>query len=281
MMDSNGELLKLLTDFGLTPTEALVYCAAASLGGGSTKEISVASGKERAQTHHALLRLQQLGVVQSAAEVPVKFKPMGIREAVDHLYSLQSMKLQRLKDHRAKLVEEFNLSRSRAMMPVETYSIIKGRANTYLKMIEAIQSSEKEVLLIMSIKGLTRLLSFRNFYRIVKSRARRGVQFKVISEITPDNLQDAKILSRISELRHIKHQITNASIYDTKIGSVALSLIEDLTLDAKDHIALWTTTQSFISTLRNFFDSVWFLAEPAESRIRVVGSDNAQVREIL
>jgi hypothetical protein len=94
----------------------------------------------------------------------------------------------------------------------------------------------------------------------------------VISEITPENLQDARSISKIAELRHVRNQITNASLYDDKIGSVALSVSEDLSLDAKDHIALWTTTQSFISTLRNFFDSIWFVAEPAENTMKVMSA---------
>jgi sugar-specific transcriptional regulator TrmB len=274
MNDSSGEALKLLGDFGLSPTEAIVYRAAVALGGGTVKEISVAAGKERAQTHHALLKLERLGVLQSSTQVPTNFRPIGIREAIDHLYSLQLMKLQRLKEQKEKLVQEFNLSKSQTIMPAETYSIIKGRANTYLKMIEAIRSSEKEVCLIMSVKGLTRLFRFKHFYKIIESKAKKGVQFKVITEITPENLEEGKALSKISELRHIKDQITNASIYDDKVGSVALSVSEDLALDAKDHIALWTTTHSFISTLHNFFDSVWYVAEPAENRIRIAATES-------
>lgn len=274
MLESNPvEALKLLTDFGLTPTEAVVYFAAATIGGGTAKEIAIAAGKERAQTHHALLKLQELGIVQSSTQVPVRFRPIGVKETADHLYSLEYLKLQKLKESRAKLVRELSSSRSSTVLPVEGYSIIKGRANTYLKMVEVIQSSKKDVLLIMSATGLTRLRRFRNFYRAIETKAKRGVQFRVISEITPDNQADAKIVSRIAELRHVKNQITNASIYDGKIGSVALSMSEDLALDAKDHIALWSSTQSFVSTLRNLFDSVWFVAEPSANRIKTIDSE--------
>jgi hypothetical protein len=75
-------------------------------------------------------------------------------------------------------------------------------------------------------------------------------------------IEDAKLISKGSELRRIRNQTTNASIYDGRIASVALSISEDLNLDAGDHIALWTSAQSFARTLGNFFDSVWFVAAP-------------------
>jgi sugar-specific transcriptional regulator TrmB len=261
---------RLLVEFGLTPTEATVYTATVRLGGGTTKEISVASGKERAQTHHALSKLQQLGIVGATLDSPTKFKPLEIKEAVDHLYSLQSVKLRRLGEQKAELEVALKLGIAKFPIPPETYSIVKGRINTYLKMIESIQTSEKEVSLIMSAQGLTRLSRFRGFLKVLQIRSRKGVNFRIISEITSQNLEEAKSIAKFSDLRHVKNQITNASIYDGKIASVALSISEDLNIDAGDHIALWTTAVSFARTLDNFFDSIWFITAPAQPTIRSI-----------
>ena len=70
--------------------------------------------------------------------------------------------------------------------------------------------------------------------------------------------------------------MTNASIYDGEIASVALSISEDLNLDAGDHIALWTSAQSFAKTLGNFFDSVWFVAAPMQPTIKLLEADHTQ-----
>jgi sugar-specific transcriptional regulator TrmB len=272
-METDLPVEKLLVEFGLTPTEAMVYTATVMIGGGTAKQISISARKERAQTHHALSKLQQLGIVESTLETPTKFRPVQIKEAVDHLFMLQSLRLRKLSDHRETLEEALRSRVSKDTGVHETYSIVKGRANTYLKMIESIQSSENQVSLILSAKGLTRLRRFRNFLRVIQTRQRKGVDFRIISEITPDNLEDAKLISKSSDLRHIRNQTTNASIYDGKIASVALSISEDLNLDAGDHIALWTNAQSFSKTLENFFDSVWFVAAPMQPTIRSIESD--------
>ncbi len=240
------------------------------LAGGTTKEISAASGKERAQTHHALSKLQQQGIVEATLDSPTKFRPVEIKEAVDHLYSLKAMKLRRLAEQKEDLEVALKAGIGKSPIPPETYSIVKGRVNTYLKMIETIHSSEKEVSLIMSAQGLTRLSRFRDFLKVLQARSKRGISFRIISEITPQNLNEARSLAMFSELRHVKNQITNASIYDGKIASVALSISEDLNIDAGDHIALWTNAVSFAHTLDNFFDSIWFIAAPAQPTIRSI-----------
>jgi len=269
-LESDDRSRKLLVDFGLTPTEAIVYTATVRIGGGTTKEISVAAGKERAQTHHTLAKLQQLGIVDATLDSPTRFRPIEIKDAIDHLYSLQSVKLRRLSGLRTELERALTAGISGAPIPPETYSIVKGRVNTYLKMIESIHSTNKEVSLIMSAQGLTRLSKFRNFLKIIQAKSRKGVSFRIISEITPDNLEEARSLAKYSELRHVKNQITNASIYDGKIASVALSISEDLNIDAGDHIALWTSAISFARTLDNFFDSIWFIAAPAQPTIKSI-----------
>lgn len=273
MESENSSIQKLLVDFGLTPTEATVYVSTVFLGGGTAKEISITARKERAQTHHALSRLQQLGIVESTLETPTKFRPVQIKEAVDHLFKIQALRLRKLGEQRVALEDALQSRQSRNTTAQETYSIVKGRANTYLKMIESIQASDREVSMILSAQGLTRLRRFRNFLRTVQTKERKGMSFRIISEITPQNLDDAKILSKCSELRHVRNQTTNASIYDGRIASVALSISEDLNLDAENHIALWTNAQSFAKTLGNFFDSVWFIAAPMQPMIKLIETD--------
>lgn len=272
-MDADSTAEKMLVGFGLTPTEAMVYTATVTLGGGTARQISLAAGKERAQTHHALTKLQQLGIVESTLETPTNFRPVQIKEAVEHLFEIQSLKLRRLSEQKEGLEDELRSKFSKSSTAHETYSIVKGRANTYLKMIESIQASEREVSLILSAQGLTRLRRFRNFLRTIQIKQRKGVNFRIISEITMQNVEDAKVLSKFSELRHVRNQTTNASIYDGKIASVALSISEDLNLDAGDHIALWTSAQAFAKTLDNFFESIWFVAAPMQPTIKLVETD--------
>jgi sugar-specific transcriptional regulator TrmB len=266
-----GEVMSALVQLGLTNAEAKVYLATVTLEGGTATEIAALAGKDRGNTHHTLAKLQQLGIVEPTTGSPTVFNAIEVTKALDHLFSLQSMRLRRLDELRKSISANVSSSSFRATPQAETYSIIKGRLNTYLRMIESVAMSKEKVALLCSAEGLTRLRRFRNFFQSVSEKAAEGVEFRIISEITAANLEDVKAFSRIGEFRHIRNQATNASVYDGKVASVALSINEKLDEDVKDHVALWTNGSSFVRTFGEFFDSIWFVAAPAEPMIKTLG----------
>ena len=269
----SSDLTEILVRLGLTNAEAQVFLAATRLGGGTNREIASAAAKERANTHHILSKLQQIGIIEPTLGSPTRFRPVDTKEAIDHLFSLQTTRLRELDDLRTKVAASLSTGGLKATQTTETYSIIKGRISTYLRMIESIEQCTDEVSILLSAHGLTRLRRFRNFVDTVKEKTKDGVRFRIISEINAGNVGDATAFSEICELRHIRGQSTNASIYDKRIGSVALTLNEALEEDVQEHVALWTNGPSFVSTLDHFFDSVWLVAASAKPTMRQIESE--------
>ena len=263
--------LPFMVELGLTSSEAKVYLAAISLGAATTTEIAAAADKERSNTHHLLQRLEQLGLVSATLDSPTRFRPIELGEAIDHLFSLQSVKFHKMDERRKDMQAHLSSLGMGAGRDVETYSVIKGRARTYLRMIESMSACEKEVSLLLSANGVTRLRRFGSFMQTMKERSRAGVQFRVITEINRNNIEDVRAFGRLAELRHVRSQSTNASVYDSKVGSVALVINDNLDEDAPEHVALWTNGGSFVKMLRDFFDSVWFVAAPATPTLKSMG----------
>jgi sugar-specific transcriptional regulator TrmB len=266
-----ADFLPFMVELGLTSSEAKVYLAAVNLGAATTTEIAVAAGKERSNTHHLLERLEQLGLVEASLDSPTRFKPIELGEAVDHLFSLESVKFRKLDERRKSVLASLSSKGLGASRDVETYSVIKGRARTYLRMVESISDCKKEVSLLLSANGVTRLRRFGDFMQVMKQRSRAGVQFRVITEINRSNSGDVKAFGRLAEVRHVRNQSTNASVYDSKVGSVALVINDNLDEDAPEHVALWTNGGSFVRMLTDFFDSVWFVAAPAQPTLKSMG----------
>jgi len=266
-----SEVMSALVQLGLTNAEAKVYLATLTLEGGTASEIAALAGKDRGNTHHTLAKLQQLGMVEPTTGSPTMFNPIEVTKALDHLFSLQSMRLRQLDELRKSISANISSSSLRATPQAETYSIIKGRLNTYLRMIESLAISKQKVSLLCSAEGLIRLRRFRNFFQSVSEKAAAGVEFRIISEIKASNIEDVKAFSQVCEFRHIRDQATNASIYDDRVASVALSINEKLDEDVKEHVALWTNGSSFVRTFGEFFDSAWFVAAPAEPMIKTLG----------
>ena len=268
------DIFNLLMQLGLNSTDAQILLSASSLQEGTTREISIAARKERAQTHHTLVKLQQLGLIETTLSSPARFRPIELGEAIDRLYSFESERLRRLDEARKKVAKSLrpqSLSFSRSHRPlIESYSIVKGRISTYLKIIEAMQSSNNQVLIMLSAHGLTRFRRFENLMKTIRTRYRKGVQFKIISEVNSSNARDAKVLAKFCELRHVRNQFTNASTYDKIRASIALSLSESLDVDVQEHVTLWTNADSFVETLTNHFESIWFVGAPLDPFIKTI-----------
>ncbi|MGO9643743.1 MAG: TrmB family transcriptional regulator [Candidatus Bathyarchaeia archaeon] len=258
------ELVRSLVQFGLTNTEASVYLAAVNLQEATGRQISITSGKERAQTHHALRGLQQLGLVEVTLSVPARFRPVELKYALDQLYSYQSVKLRNLDERRKTIASTVFASDIKIPFIGESYSIVKGRINVYLRTVEAIKMSNREISIMLSAQGLMRFRRFTNILSSMRSRARKGVKLRIITQINSQNLSDVKAFSKFCELRHMNNQLTNASVYDEKIGSIALSLDETLDLDVAEHVSFWTTAKGFVGTLAHHIDSAWFVAAPLD-----------------
>ncbi len=263
--------LAAMVELGLTTSEAKVYLAAAKLGTATTTDVAAAAAKERSNTHHLLQRLEQLGLVEATLDTPTRFKPIELGEAIDHLFSLQSVKFRRLDETRKAALASLTSSGGETAQNAETYSVIKGRVRTYLRMIESMSSCNREVSLLLSANGLTRLRRFRDFIQVMERKANSGVDFRIITEISRSNAEDVRAFGKLAELRHVRNQTTNASVYDSRSGSVALVINDDLGEDVSEHVALWTSGQSFVKMLNSFFESVWFVAAPSAPTMKTMG----------
>ncbi len=193
---------------------------------------------------------------------PARFRPVELKYALDRLYLHQTVKLSKLDEMRNKIVK---VQHSDVKIPfADSYSVVKGRINVYLKTIEALKQSQTSVSMMLSAQGLTRFRCFPNMMNTIRSRARRGVEFRIIAQVNSRNIDDAKTFSKFCEVRHVNNQFTNASVYDERIGSIALSLNETLDVDEAEHVSFWTTANGFVGTLVSYINSAWFIAAPLD-----------------
>lgn len=265
------DLLEALVELGLTNSEAKVYLAAARLGAATATEIAAVAEKERSNAHHLLQRLEQLGLVDTTLDSPMKFRPVEPREAIDNLFSLQTVKFKKLEEMKSSTLTSLAPAVIGTPPNTETFSVVRGRVRTYLRVIGTLSTCESDVSLLMSSNGLIRLSRFRNFIQLMGQRAEAGVKFRVVTEITKSNAEYVRIMGEVAEVRHVRNQTTNASIYDMKIGSVALSINDALEEDIAEHVALWSNGASFVKMLAALFDSAWFLAAPVGPTLKSMG----------
>jgi len=264
--DEIADPIQALVEMGLTDAEARIYCTITHLGEGTAKEIGGASHMERAYTYHVLRRLEKVGLVETTLSSPTRFTSLNPAEAVELLFSLQSSKLDRMKQQKQTIIRNIGYHKGESVKQSEIFSIVTGRTNNRLRAINTIRVCQSEISLLQSPRGLARLWRSTDFLDIIRKKKEEGANVRMITEIVPSNIEAAKEFSSICELRHTRNQVANATLYDRHTCSIVLRIGEDLKSDSREHTSLWTNSKSFVDTMSNFFESVWSIASPYSGR---------------
>ena len=109
---------------------------------------------------------------------------------------------------------------------------------------------------------------------------KRGITVRYITEITKDNIQSCKELSKIIDgLRHLDRLKSNfmlsESEYISLLGSSSLNEKRDKKIISK---VIYSNNKSFIEEQQYFFDILWNKAIPAEKKINEIEHSNPVVK---
>ncbi len=255
---------ELLVGLGLPNAAAKAYVSLLSLGRSGVQAISDRSGLERAQTYHVLKDLQSRGIVEVTLTRPLNFVPLDAEAAISRLLQQQSEQLSEIRSSWNKLRGELRVQKKQVLEERPSYSLVKGRRNIYLRMVLDISHSHKEVRLLMSPRGVMRERRFTKVYGGLSRKSRTGTKVRIITQVTPENVQAVADWARIAEIRSATPQTSNSSTYDDSRTSICLSVVEDLSLDTESHVSLWTNAPTFITAMNEYFWTLWKSSTPVE-----------------
>lgn len=159
-MGSIGEENSVLTDLGLTLTQAKAYLALWQSGNSSAKTISTESGIARQDVYRILIELQELGLIEKALANPAVFQPMPLQEAIEILMERRAKKTRELQVETQSLLQNFRENDKRTKLTVEEPQFVlvpKGRAYV-LKGKMAIRTAQESIECITSWKRFLRMM---------------------------------------------------------------------------------------------------------------------------
>ena len=161
--------------------------------------------------------------------------------------------------------------------PVAKFSIITGKKKIHSKMINMIEESKSEVIVLTTALGLIQEDIAGIFDAAVAPSQERNVQIQIITEISPENL---KVVERID--RNIAEDKLNIKLRHVNMSSKFFPrfLIKDeeeailyapfgneaSVLNLEDE-GLWINDKMFISVLKAFFVQMWQSGVDASRRI--------------
>jgi sugar-specific transcriptional regulator TrmB/CBS domain-containing protein len=275
---SEKDVSKFLQLLGLSKREIQVYMFLAKSGVQSTSFVAKRLKMERVQAYRTFKKLQEKGFIEATLERPTRFTIVPFEALVDNFINTKKNEVVNLNDQKTNLLTAWqSISAPESEYPVAKFSIITGKKKIHSKMINMIEESKSEVIVLTTALGLIQEDIAGIFDSAVGPSQERNVQVQIITEIAPENL---KVVERIDrdivedklniKLRHVGMSSRFFPRFLIKDEEEALLYApfgnEASVLNLEDE-GLWINDKMFISVLKAFFTQMWQTGVDASRRI--------------
>lgn len=259
-----------LTEYGLSLNEVEIYLALLRLGSGKVSDVSQISKVPRTEVYRIAGKLQKMGLIEATLERPVIFQPIPPEKLVENLLSNITEKMGKLREKKERLISDLKSLEGIVEREERIYfcTVLGSRASLE-RAIGMCVEAKKEILYIMSGPTL-RKATVNGLLEVFQQQVSAGVKVRVVSEIQESNLREAKLFLDVCELRHADQLTAHILLVDHTQSLVGVSVEQDLTFNAKEHIELWTNNPRFISTMERFFQELWKNTTGGKMRIQSI-----------
>ncbi len=260
-------ILELLAEHGVPEKAARVYLAACRAGPQTASELARLSAVHRVDAYRFIKQLTAEGLLRATRGRPQRFEALSPDALIDRWIHRASERLRKLERDREKILSDWEDQRTEFDdADPRKFAVLEGRETIRRFLGKRIGTAERQILLSTTGLALPALLD-EGIARTLRGAAARGVKVRVVTEIYPTNLVEAKHLSGFTELRHSNGPVTNRAVVFDRLGALVYVSGEDgLGSSGEEQIALWSSAPMFIQLARGYHRRLWTPASRCEER---------------
>ena len=244
----------------------------------STSFVAKRLKMERVHTYRTFKKLQEKGFLEATLERPTRFTVVPFEGLLESFINAKMAEINSLNEQKESLLASWRAtSAPESEYTLAKFLVISGKKKIHSKMLSMVEESQKEVLVLTTGLGLIQEDIAGVFDEILHSAHERSVHFKIITDISQENLAIAEgITKKISakkldvECRHVNLNSRFFPCFLIKDGEEAIlhgsSGAESSVLNLEDE-GLWINDKMFVSVLKAFFVQMWQNAVDAARRI--------------
>jgi sugar-specific transcriptional regulator TrmB/CBS domain-containing protein len=280
---SEKDVTKFLQILGLSKREIQVYMFLAKSGVQSTSFVAKRLKMERVQAYRTFKKLQEKGFIEATLERPTRFTIVPFETLVDNFINTKKNEVVNLNDQKQDLLTAWlSISAPESEYPVAKFSIITGKKKIHSKMLNMIEESKKEVIVLTTALGLIQEDIAGIFDAAFVPSEENNVQTQIITEIAPENLKVVERIERniVEDKLNIKLRHVNMSskffprflIKDEEEAILYAPFGNEASVLTLEDEGLWINDKMFISVLKAFFTQMWQSGIDASLRIEELKS---------
>ena len=275
---SEKDITKFLQVLGLSKREIQVYMFLAKSGVQSTSFVAKKLKMERVQAYRTFKKLQEKGFIEATLERPTRFTIVPFETLLETFINAKVSEIASLNEQKEKLMSTWRaISAPESECQVAKFSVITGKKKIHSKMHSMIEESRKEVVILTTSLGLIQEDIAGLFDAIIYPAQKQNVKFRIITDISEDNLKITERISKNFSVANanvrIRHLSIDASIFprflikDNEESILYAPVGKKTSVLKLEDEGLWINDRMFISILKAFFVQMWQTAVDAVRRI--------------
>ncbi|HIH52546.1 MAG TPA: TrmB family transcriptional regulator [Nanoarchaeota archaeon] len=259
-------LSRLRKIFDLNLYEVKVWAALLSRGTSTAGELSTISDVPRSRTYDILESLEKKGFILMKVGKPIKFVALKPEEVVErvkkNLMVDAKEKTRRLESLKGdEVLDELTGLFTKGIKFVEPSDLsgsLKGRQNLYNHLDMMVRDAEKTITMVTTAEGLNRKLEalMASFEKVKK----RGVKIRIAAPIDKNNIQVARELKKVAEVKNLENIKARFTIIDS--NQIMFMLLDDEKFHPNYDVGVWINTEFFASALEQMFELAWNEMKP-------------------
>ena len=250
-MENTKNILKPLSDVGLSKYESKVYLTLISEGVSSAKSISDVTGIPYGKVYEIINSLSYKGFLMILPSKPMKYMAVSPKQAIVAARKDVADKFVRLE---STILEHFgsDFEKSKNFSPADSsFLLVNGRSNAVRKVEELIKGAKKNIHIHCSANSLSRLMLHKV---VLKDAADRGVKILIAGVINDENIGEINSLG-FCDIRHINSSRSNFVSVDGNDSLIIESMPDDDNLLYGRDLGIFASSASFTKFVDNFFVS--------------------------
>ena len=274
------DIIETLEVFGLTSREAETYVFLAKRGPQPVSFLARSLKLDRVYTYRLIKGLQKKGFVETVLENPTHYAVVPFEKLIESFIQIKKSEIKIFEQQKNALLSFWkSLDIHEPNYSLAKFSIISGRNQLYSRITQMINETQKEICMLISTASIIQGDS-AGLFDIIASRALDKIQFKILTNISLENLHRLKevmkpIIPNIFgiEVRHDDITFDFIPLFVIKDNDEVLLYMVPPTASSiwtSTDEGLWINTKMFVSIIKTFFKDKWNNAIDAAVKIEAL-----------
>ncbi|MAV07071.1 MAG: hypothetical protein CMA29_04185 [Euryarchaeota archaeon] len=261
---------QVLADAGLNEREIQSILILSSKPKMKASELASELGTTRLDAYNSLSRLQEIGLVTTTADRPMKFSSPPVNEAVEQLIGMKKEQLRRVEIGyesvlEGRTIEGSNIKEARSDEP--KFAVLKERVHIHKRIEQMAEEAQTRMVLMLGEYGILALCR-GPAVEAVNSAVKRGVRVQVLAKLHRRTVRFFEQLDDAVEVRHSDDVETQGALKDETEVLQMLKIEANPVGRGREDAALYVLSEQFAASQANLIDAIWPEAVPFEQAVK-------------